>query len=204
MSAKTRRLLKEYEEALHVRYGETTVRGYLGHVRAFIGWLEDKGIELQAVTTKELLAHQGELLASRKKDGKPYSIGHQQNRISALKSLFRFLVKRSFLLHDPARALEMRPPRLFPINLRQRKHTDAGLSLIDCAQHTALGTESCDLGHRAEMIPRQAEKIGAVLCRVGGNRERPLHSQEGAYDFPPDTGQNRFRKRSYVPAQNAA
>lgn len=107
MSAKTRRLLKEYEEALHVRYGETTVRGYLGHVRAFIGWLEDKGIELQAVTTKELLAHQGELLAARKKDGKPYSIGHQQNRISALKSLFRFLIKRSFLLHDPARAIEM-------------------------------------------------------------------------------------------------
>ncbi|MGH9390949.1 MAG: tyrosine-type recombinase/integrase, partial [Vicinamibacteria bacterium] len=55
----------------------------------------------------ELLAHQGELLAARKKDGKPYSIGYQQNRISGLKSLFRFLVKRSFLLHDPARAIEM-------------------------------------------------------------------------------------------------
>ncbi|MGH9337415.1 MAG: tyrosine-type recombinase/integrase, partial [Vicinamibacteria bacterium] len=107
MSAKTKRLLKEYEDDLHVQYGETTVRGYLGHVRAFFDWLEAKGVGLQEVTTKELLAHQGELLAARKKDGKPYSIGYQQNRISALKSLFRFLVKRSFLLHDPARAIEM-------------------------------------------------------------------------------------------------
>jgi integrase/recombinase XerD len=107
MSKKTERLLKEYEDDLHVRYGETTVRGYLGHVRAFLGWLQAKSVELHEVTTKELLAHQGELLAARKKDGKPYSTGYQQNRVSALKSLFRFLVKRSFLLHDPARAIEM-------------------------------------------------------------------------------------------------
>ena len=39
MSKKTERLLKEYEDDLHVRYGETTIRGYLGHVRAFLGWL---------------------------------------------------------------------------------------------------------------------------------------------------------------------
>ena len=107
MSEKTKRLLEEYEDDLYIRYGETTVRGYLGHVRAFFDWLQAKSIELPEVTTKELLAHQGELLASRKKDGKPYSIGYQQNRISAIKSLFRFLVKRSFLLHDPARAIEM-------------------------------------------------------------------------------------------------
>jgi len=107
MSKKTERLVKEYEDDLHVRYGETTVRGYLGHVRAFLGWLQAQSVELQEVTTKELLSHQRELLAARKKDGKPYSLGYQQNRVSALKSLFRFLVKRSFLLHDPARAVEM-------------------------------------------------------------------------------------------------
>lgn len=107
ISEKTKRLLREYEDDLYVRYGATTVRGYLGHVRAFLIWLDGKGVELQAVTTNDLLAHQGELVAARKRDGKPYSIGYQQNRISALKSLFRFLVKRSFLLHDPARAIEM-------------------------------------------------------------------------------------------------
>jgi len=82
MSAKTKKLLKEYEDDLFIRYGETTVRGYLGHVRAFLDWLQAKSVELQEVTSKELLAHQGELLVARKKDGKPYSIGYQQNRIA--------------------------------------------------------------------------------------------------------------------------
>ena len=76
-------------------------------MRAFVGWLVARGIELASVRTSDLLAHQAELAQARKKDGKPYSVGHQQKSVSALKSFFRFLVKRSFLLQDPAASLEM-------------------------------------------------------------------------------------------------
>jgi integrase/recombinase XerD len=107
LSAKVTRLLKEYEEDASLRYGYHTLRGYLQHVRGFIEWLVARGIELASVRTSDLLAHQAELAQARKKDGKPYSVGHQQKSVSALKSFFRFLVKRSFMLQDPAASLEM-------------------------------------------------------------------------------------------------
>jgi len=107
MSAKTEKILAQYEEDASLRYGFHTLRGYFFHVRAFIAWLVVRGIELASVRTSDVLAHQTELAQARKKDGKPYSVGHQQKSVCALKSFFRFLVKRSFLLQDPAASLEM-------------------------------------------------------------------------------------------------
>jgi integrase/recombinase XerD len=102
-----RRLLVLYEEDLALRFSEHTVRGYRRGVGCFLAWLDGRGVGLASVRTADLLAHQGDLLAMRKKDGRPYSIGFQQNRVSALKSFFRFLVRRGYLLHDPAAAVEM-------------------------------------------------------------------------------------------------
>jgi integrase/recombinase XerD len=107
LSAKTGRLIEQYEEDASLRFSSHTLRGYLFHVRAFTAWLAARGIELSSVRTSDLLAHQAELAQARKKDGKPYSVGNQQKSASALKSFFRFLVKRSFMLQDPAAALEM-------------------------------------------------------------------------------------------------
>ena len=107
MSAKTDRLLVEYEEDASLRFSSHTLRGYLFHVRAFLEWLKAKGVELSSVRASDLTAHQTELVMARKRDGKPYSVGHQQKSVSALKSFFRFLVKRSYLLQDPSSVLEM-------------------------------------------------------------------------------------------------
>ena len=107
MSTKAERLLGQYEEDAALRYSPHTIRGYLQHVRGFLEWLAGRGVELSSVRTSDLVAHQTELLAARRKDEKPYSVGHQQKSVSALKSFFRFLVKRSFLLQDPAGGLEM-------------------------------------------------------------------------------------------------
>lgn len=107
MSAKVRRLLVLYAEDLSLRFSEHTVRGYRRGVGSFLAWLDGRGVALASVRTADILAHQGDLLAMRKKDGRPYSIGFQQNRVSALKSFFRFLVRRGYLLSDPAAAVEM-------------------------------------------------------------------------------------------------
>lgn len=106
MSPKTARLLALYEDDLLVRSSERTARGYLGHLRAFLAWLAASGGDLVTATPADLAAHQAALLSARH-DGKPYSIGYQQNRVSALKSLFRFLTRRGYRLQDPALALEM-------------------------------------------------------------------------------------------------
>jgi len=107
VSAKTGRLLKLYDDDLHLRFAERTARGYLGHVSFFLAWLDRRGVGLTSVRTADIQAHQSDLLALRKPDGKPYSIGFQQNRVSAVKSLFRFLYRRGYLLTDPAAAVEM-------------------------------------------------------------------------------------------------
>jgi integrase/recombinase XerD len=107
VSAKTSRLLALYEDDLSLRFAERTGEGYLGHVLAFLAWLHARGLDLVQVRTADLAAHQSDLLALRKDDGKPYSAGFQQNRLSAIKSLFRFLYRRSFLLTDPSALVEM-------------------------------------------------------------------------------------------------
>jgi integrase/recombinase XerD len=107
VSAKTASLLREYDEDLQLRFSPQTIRGYVQHARDFLAWLAERGIDLSSVRTSDLLANQTELVAARKKDGSSYSVGHQQKHVSALKAFFRFLVRRSYLLQDPAAALEM-------------------------------------------------------------------------------------------------
>jgi integrase/recombinase XerD len=110
VSAKTVRLLRLYEEDLALRYGERTVPEYLSHVRALLAWLDAKGLPLAAVKQQDLLAYQSELFALRKTDGRPYSVGFQVNRLSALRSFFGFLSRRGLILHDPSVGIQ--PPRL--------------------------------------------------------------------------------------------
>lgn len=102
VSRKTARLIRLYEEDLQVRYGDRTSSGYRGHVRAFLAWLVARKLDLLEVRTEDLHVYEQDLNAERKPDGKPYSIGAQANRLTAVKSLFRFLYRRSYLLHDPA------------------------------------------------------------------------------------------------------
>jgi integrase/recombinase XerD len=110
LPAKTARLVGLYADDLEARYGERTAPEYLANVRAFLAWLGERGIELQDVRTDELLAYQKALHAARRRDGRPYSIGFQANRLTAVKSFFRFLCRRGFVLQDPAAAVEA--PRL--------------------------------------------------------------------------------------------
>jgi integrase/recombinase XerD len=58
------------------------------------------------VRTADLEGYLNDLVALRKKDGKPYSLGFQHNRLTALKSFFRFLYQNGYLLHDPSSSLE--------------------------------------------------------------------------------------------------
>ncbi len=107
MSAKMRRLFKLYEDELHLRYSERTVPDYLRLVRRFLNWLHERGVALSAVNTATLATYQGDLLVRVKKDGKPYSIPTQLRCLTAVRSFFRFLYRRGYLLHDPSASLEL-------------------------------------------------------------------------------------------------
>ena len=107
MSAKTKKLLKQYEQDARLRFADRTVEQYLAYIRAFLEWLISKDIALVEVRSEDLQAYQNELFASRKAGGRPYSISFQAGHITALKSFFRFLCRRGFLLHNPCSSLEL-------------------------------------------------------------------------------------------------
>jgi len=104
------RLLRLYEDHLAVRYAPRTVEHYLGQLRPFLTWIEEKGFRLTEVKPRDLLTYQTELFAFRRADGRPYSAAYQANRLVVLKHLFRFLYRAGAILYDPAADLEL--PRL--------------------------------------------------------------------------------------------
>lgn len=115
-SPRTARLLGLYEEHLQVRYGGRTAPQYMSYVGVFVRWLAEHDIELVAVRPVDVTAYQSALLVMRKRDGNPFSSSYQATLLVAVRSLFRFLCHRGYVLHDPAAdvelpRVEMRLPR---------------------------------------------------------------------------------------------
>jgi site-specific recombinase XerD len=113
---KTSRLLKLFEDHALVRFAEGTAKGYVRSVRAFLDWLRDRGVPLVDVRTSDIEAYQADVCALRKKDGTPYSVDLQVHRLSSVKTLFRFLYQRGYVLNDASAPVEyprreMRLPR---------------------------------------------------------------------------------------------
>jgi integrase/recombinase XerD len=113
---KTSRLLKLFEDHALVRFAESTAHGYVRAVRSFLDWLRDRGIPLVDVRTADIEAYQADVCALRKKDGTPYSVDLQVHRLSSVKTLFRFLYQRGYVLIDASAPVEyprreMRLPR---------------------------------------------------------------------------------------------
>jgi integrase/recombinase XerD len=190
--SKLRRVLRLYEEDLRVRYGELTVKSYLGHVRAWLSWLEARGLGLLDVRSDDLLAYQSALYGLKKRDGRPYSTGFHTNRLKALKSLFRFLHRRSFVLFDPSATLcyprgEQRLPRDMLSRDEARRLLSAvrgrtPRALRDRALLETLYATGIRLGELVRLTPHDVDTV-----------ERTLHVVLG-----------KGRKDRYVPLTRAA
>lgn len=174
---KTLRILDLYAEDLGLRFGELTVKSYLGHVRAWLQWLAERGGELLEVRTEDLLAYQSGLYGEKKRDGRPYSAGFHTNRLKALKSLFRFLRRRGYVLHDASAALEypqveLRLPRevLTPDEAKRLVSAVRGRSaraLRDRALIETLYSSGIRLAELAHLEPNDAH-TGERVLRVRG------------------------------------
>jgi integrase/recombinase XerD len=115
LTPKTRRLLERFEEDLRLRVSERTGPEYLSQLKAFVQWLDVRHVKLLDVRSGDIQAHQSDLLAGRRSDGRPYSAGHQVNRLKAIKRLYRFLHAQGHLLHDPSARIEFpRTERALP------------------------------------------------------------------------------------------
>ena len=107
ISAKRERLLRDYRDAIEIAFSPPSVKNYRCQLGFFLRWLDAKGLAVEAVQAQDLVAYQSELLRSRSEEGKPLTIALQQHRIQAVKSFYRFLARRGYLLYDPAAGLEL-------------------------------------------------------------------------------------------------
>jgi integrase/recombinase XerD len=137
LSAKAARLYRLFEDDVRLRFGESTGAGYLRHVRVLLLWLEGRGVAVVDVRTADLAAYQGQLLAARKADGRPFSSGHQVNVVKAIKAFFRFLYRRGYALHDPAARLDY--PRVEKRLPRTILTPEEARKIIEAPDRTLLG-----------------------------------------------------------------
>lgn len=177
-SAKVGRLLKLYDDELRVRFSERTAVDYVGHAGFLLRWLEGRGVGLFEARTNDLFAFQSDLLTLRMKNGKPYSVAFQSRRLSAIKSFFRFLYRRSYMLHDPAAPLQLprigkRLPRtiLTPLEARRilesvRKRTP--VALRDRAILETLYATGIRAGEVSNLTPYDIDTEEGVLRVVLG------------------------------------
>jgi integrase/recombinase XerD len=139
MSTKMKRLVGLYEDDVRVRYEAKTAHEYLREVASFLAWLENRGVALAQARTEDVLSYQSFLYAQRKPNGKPYSSGNLKNRIKALKSFFRFLYRRRYLLHDSAASVDYpRSERRLPRVILTREEAKKILEAPDTKTPTGL------------------------------------------------------------------
>lgn len=101
------RIFRLFIEDMGARYAERTAEHYVADVRELLSWLAGKEIALADVRPDDLQRYQGELYAATKDDGRPYAASTIQTKLVAVKTLFRFLVRRHALLLDPSAQLEL-------------------------------------------------------------------------------------------------
>lgn len=111
VSEKIDRLVRLYADDLATRFVPWTCEMYEAQVRLFLAWLEERGVALASVRPDDVLAYQSYLVSARQPgSGRPYSISTQRGRLTGVRSFFRFLFRRGYVLADPAAGVEM--PRM--------------------------------------------------------------------------------------------
>jgi integrase/recombinase XerD len=160
----------------------------VAEIHVFLAWLEARGLDLHEVRTEDLMAYQADLYAARKKDGKPYAASSHHGRLIALKSLFRFLQRRGYVLTDPASSVplprrEKRIPRTILSQEEARRILDAvtGRSPRELRDRAILetfyatGIRAGELASlKVEDVDTEERVLRVVLGKGGKDRNVPL------------------------------
>lgn len=192
LSAKSERLLRLFEDELEVRFAERTVPQYVQQLRAFLGWLDERGVELQEVRTNDLAAFQSELLVWKGRGGRTYAAETQRGYLSAVRSFFRFLYRRGYLLSDPSASLEL--PRV------ERKLPRTILTEEEARRILEVANEKTPLGLRDRAILETLYGSGIRVSELAQLTAWDVDTEERALRIV----QGKGRRDRHVPLTRAA
>jgi integrase/recombinase XerD len=103
------RLAEAFLQYLEVRnYSPRSVSGRRNILQHFLRWCQERDLfRPQDITRPILESYQRWLFRFRQPNGKPLGIVTQQQRITTLKTFFRWLCRDHHLLHNPASEIEL-------------------------------------------------------------------------------------------------
>lgn len=157
----------------------STVRDYPVLIRRFFAFLETHGMtDLDSINGRLLLQYQIHVAGLLNKRGRPYSPGHQNLHIRALRVLFNYLCKLGKMSSNPAISIKLaKEPQPLPKVILSVDETFTMLDSVDT--RTVLGLRDKAIGEvlygsgirKAELIRLNIEDINAsdltIMVRRG-------------------------------------
>jgi len=107
VSTRDEDLFRLYEESLASRFAPRSVESYTAALKVFREWLLLRGQNFADVRPADLEAYQAYLYGAQKQAGGLYAVSSQALLLLGVRSFYRFLCRRSYLLFDPSAALEL-------------------------------------------------------------------------------------------------
>ncbi len=192
LSTKVERIVRLYEEDLLARHAARTAETYLFHVRTLFGWLAAQGVALHDVRPQDLARYQSSLYAGTRQDGRPFSAAYIGLHLASVKNLFRFLLRRGYLVFDASTAIELpriekRLPRVILTEAEASRVVTAPrarspLALRDRAILETLYATGIRVGELVSLQPSDVDTEERVLrvVRGKGGKGRNLPLTEAA------------------------
>ena len=108
-------------------YSERTTALREAHLKRFIAWCAERGVDrVQDVTKPILERYRRHLYHYRKASGEPLSFATQQQRLLPLRAFFKWLARENHILGNPASELELpRVPRKLPAHILSHEDVEA-------------------------------------------------------------------------------
>ncbi|OSM94035.1 MULTISPECIES: site-specific tyrosine recombinase XerC [Lonsdalea] len=177
-------------------YSARTHEGYRERLLPFVAWCEDRGLRYAPqVSLAVLEGYQRWLRSYRKADGKPLAAGSQLGRLTGIRMLFRWLLRRHVILYNPAEMLTLpKEERRLPAQVLSVEETGGVLQSVESG--TVIGLRNRVILEvlwssgirRAEAASLMLSDIdlsrGVMAVRQGkGNKDRvvPLGERAGKW-----------------------
>ncbi len=126
LNTKYEKYIPEFTQYLEqVGSTDRTVESYICYIRVFFTYLESQkqNIErLDQITRKDIIDYQTYIFYVENEKGQKYSIPSQVRVLTAVKSFFRFMLRKDYLLYNPASDFELpKEPQRIPRNILTEK-----------------------------------------------------------------------------------
>jgi integrase/recombinase XerD len=110
-------LIEKYRNQLiTLNYAKRSIEGLVFYLNRFLTWLKEMGIsEITAVNKDIVRDYQTHLFEEINHRGQPNTVFHQNKKLQAVKSFFRYLSENDYLVGDPTKDISYaRQPKRLP------------------------------------------------------------------------------------------